>query len=124
MVLALAASLDLEVEQMDVKTAFIHGDLEEEIYMEQPEGFVVNRKENHVCKLRKILYGLKQALRHWYLKFESVIENQGYKKTSSDHCVFFQKFSDDDFIILLLYVDDMMIVGKNKSRIAVLKKEL
>ena len=60
----------------------------------------------------------------WYLKFESIIENQGYKKTSSDHCVFFQKFSDDDFIILLLYVDDMLIVGKNKSRIAVLKKEL
>ena len=58
------------------------------------------------------------------MKFESVIEEQGYKKTSSDHCVFFQKFSDDDFIILLLYVDDMLIVGKNKSRIAVLKKQL
>ena len=70
------------------------------------------------------MYGLKQAPRHWYLKFESVIENQGYKKTSSDHCVFFQKFSDDDFIILLLYVDDMLIVGKNKSRIGILKKEL
>ena len=124
MVLALAASLDLEVEQMDVKTVFVHGDLEEKIYMEQPEGFVVNRKENHVCKLRKILYGLKQALRHWYLKFESAIKNQGYKKTSSDHCVFFQKFFDDDFLILLLYVDDMLIVGKNKSRIAFLKKEL
>ena len=92
--------------------------------MEQPEGFVVDGKENHVCKLRKSLYGLKQDLRQWYLKFESVIENQGYKKTSSDHCVFFQKFSDDDFIILLLYVDDMLIVGKNKSRIAILKKEL
>ena len=93
--------------------------------MEQPEGFVVNGKEeNHVCKLRKSLYGLKQAPRQWYLKFESVIENQGYNKTSSDHCVFFQKFSDDDFIILLLYVNDMLIVGKNKSRIAALKKDL
>ena len=60
MVLALAASLDFEVEQMDVKTVFLHGDLEEEIYMEQPEGIVVNRKENHVCKLRKSLYGLKK----------------------------------------------------------------
>ena len=89
MVLTLAASLDLEVEQMDVKTTFFHGDLEEEIYMEQPEGFVVDGKENHVCKLRKSLYGLKQAPRRWYLKFESVIENQEYKKTSSDHCVFF-----------------------------------
>ena len=89
MVLALAASLDLEVEQMDVKTVFVHGDLDEDIYMEELEGFVVNGKENHVCKLRKSLYGLKQDLRQWYLKFESVIENQGYKKTSSDHCVFF-----------------------------------
>ena len=81
--------------------------------MEQPEGFVVNGKENHVCKLRKSLNGLKQDPSQWYLKFKSVIENQRYKKTSSDHCVFFQKFSDDDFIILLLYVDDMLIVGKN-----------
>ena len=110
MVLALAASLDVEVEQMDVKTAFLHGDLEKKIYMEQPEGFVVNGKENHVSKLRKSLYGLKQAPRQWYLKSEYVIENYRYKKTSSDHCVFFHKFSDDDFIILLLYVDDMLIV--------------
>ena len=124
MVLALAASLDLEIEKMDVKIDFLHGDLEEEIYMEQPEGFVVNGKENHVCKLKKSLNGLKQDLSQWYLMFESVIENQGQKKTSLDHCVFFQKFSDDDFIILLLYVDDMLIVGKNKSGIAVPKKQL
>ncbi|GJV87895.1 putative RNA-directed DNA polymerase [Tanacetum coccineum] len=84
-VLGLAASLDLEVEQMDVNTAFLH------------------------------------ALRQWYKKFESVIGKQGYRNTSSDHCVFFQKFGDDDFIILLLYVDDMLIVGKNIGRIAQLK---
>ncbi|GJX83280.1 putative RNA-directed DNA polymerase [Tanacetum coccineum] len=100
-VLGLAASLDLEVEQMDVKTAFLHGDLDKEIYMEQPE-----------------------APRQWYKKFESVIGKQGYRKTSSDHCVFFQKFGDDDFIILLLYVDDMLIVGKNIGRIAQLKRDL
>ena len=60
-VLGLAASLDLEIEQLDVKTAFLHGDLEEEIYMEQPEGFEVVGKENLVCRLQKSLYGLKQA---------------------------------------------------------------
>ena len=60
-VLGLAASLDLEVEQMDVKTTFLHSDLEEEIYMEQPEGFEEKGKEECVCKLRKSLYGLKQA---------------------------------------------------------------
>ncbi|KAJ0850581.1 putative RNA-directed DNA polymerase [Helianthus annuus] len=123
-ILGLAASLDLEVEQMDVKTAFLHGDLDKEIYMEQPEGFRVKGKEDYVCKLQKSLYGLKQAPRQWYKKFESVMGKQGYRKTISDHCVFFQRFGDDDFIILLLYVDDMLIVGKNAERIVQLKKEL
>ncbi|CAL1392755.1 unnamed protein product [Linum trigynum] len=123
-VLGLAASLDLEVEQMDVKTAFVHGDLEEEIYMEQPEGFKKKNKEGYVCRLRKSLYGLKQAPRQWYKKFESVMGEQGYKKTTSDHCVFVKKFPDGDFIILLLYVDDMLIAGQNVSKINDLKKEL
>ena len=61
-VLGLTTSLDLEIEQMDVKTAFLHGDLEKEIYMEQPEGFIVKGKDDYVCKLKNILYGLKQAL--------------------------------------------------------------
>ncbi|GKB50538.1 retrovirus-related pol polyprotein from transposon TNT 1-94, partial [Tanacetum coccineum] len=82
-------------------------------YMEQPEGFQVKGKEDYVCRLQKSLYGLKQAPRQWYKKFESVIGKQGFRKTFSDHCVFFQRFGDDDFIILLLYVDDMLIVGKN-----------
>jgi hypothetical protein len=123
-VLSLAASLDLEIEQMDVKTAFLHGDLEEEIYMEQPEGFRVKGKDDYVCRLKKSLYGLKQAPRQWYKKFESVMEEQGYRKTTSDHCVFVQKFPDGHFIILLLYVDDMLIVGMNSSRIDRLKKQL
>ena len=97
-VLGLAASLDLEVEQMDVKTAFLHGDLDKEIYMEQPEGFKVKEKEDCVCKLNKSLYGLKQAPRQWYKKFESVMAEQGYRKTTFDHCVFVQKFSDDDLL--------------------------
>jgi len=108
-ILGLAASLNLEVEQMDVKTTFLHGDLEEEIYMEQPEGFLVKGKEDYVCRLKKSLYGLKQAPRQWYLKFDSVMGEQGYKRSSSDHCVYIKRFSGDDFIILLLYVDDMLI---------------
>ncbi|WJX48823.1 hypothetical protein P8452_35337 [Trifolium repens] len=123
-VLGLAASLDLEVEQMDVKTAFLHGDLHEEIYMEQPDGFVEKGKEDYVCKLVKSLYGLKQAPRQWYQKFNSVMIEHGYKMTKADHCVFFRNFSEGDFIILLLYVDDMLIVGKNISRIKELKNTL
>jgi len=107
-ILGLAASLNLEVEQMDAKTTFLHGDLEEEIYMEQPEGFLVKGKEDYVCRLKKSLYGLKQAPRQWYLKFDSVMGEQGYKRSSSDHCVYIKRFLGDDFIILLLYVDDML----------------
>ena len=123
-VLGLAASLDLEVEQMDVKTAFLHGDLEEEIYMEQPEGYVKKGKENLVCRLKKSLYGLKQAPRQWYMKFKSVMGEHGYAETDSDHCVFVKVFGDDDFIILLLYVDDMLIVGRNMDKIKELKEQL
>ena len=123
-VLGMAASLNLEVEQLDVKTAFLHGDLEEEIYMEQPEGFETKEKEHYVCKLKKSLYGLKQAPRQWYYKFDSFMANHGYSKTTSDHCVFVKKFKDGNFIILLLYVDDMLVVGQDSSKIKELKLEL
>ena len=77
-----------------------------------------------MCKLKKSLYGLKQAPRQWYKKFQSVMGEQGYRKTTFGHCVFVQKFSDDDFVILLLYVNDILIVGRNVSRIDKLKKQL
>ncbi|CAM8977811.1 unnamed protein product [Rhodiola kirilowii] len=92
--------------------------------MEQPEGFQVEGNEDYVYRLQKSLYGLKQAQRQWYKKFESIIEKQGYQKTTSDHWVFHQRFGDDDFVILLLYVDDMLIVGKNADRITGLKQHL
>jgi ATP-binding cassette subfamily B (MDR/TAP) protein 1 len=123
-VLGLAASLNLEVEQLDVKTAFLHGDLEEEIYMEQPEGFKVKGKENLVCQLKKSLYGLKQALRQWYKKFDSFMIDHGCRRTNSDHCVFVKRFDDGEFIILLLYVDDMLIVGQNSEKISKLKADM
>ena len=82
--LGLVASMDLELEQLDVKTAFLHGDLEEEIYMEQPEGFEVKGKDDMVCKLKKSLYGLKQAPRQWYKKFDSFMVSHGYKRTEAD----------------------------------------
>ena len=123
-VLRITANLDLEIEQMDVKMAFLHGDLNEEIYMEQSEVFRVKGKEDYVCKLKKSLYGLKQVPKHWYKKFEFVIQQQGYKKTTSDHFLFVQRFTHDDFIIFLFYVDDMLIVGQSASRIAKLKQKL
>ncbi|CAL5393971.1 unnamed protein product [Camellia sinensis] len=123
-VLGLAASLNLELEQMDVKTAFLHGDLKEEIYMEQPEGFEVKGKENLVCRLKKSLYGLKQAPRQWYKKFDSFMVGHEYKRTVADQCVYVRTFPGGNFIILLLYVDDMLIVGQDATTIRSLKKEL
>lgn len=84
--------------------------------MEHPEGFKVKGKENYVSKLKKRLYGLKQAPRHWYKKFEFSMRELGKKKTSWDHYVFVQNISNDDFIILLLYVDDMLIMSRNTWR--------
>ena len=107
-----------------MKNAFLHSDLEEEIYTEQPDGFEVKGKEQLLCKLKKSLYGLKQAPRQWYKKFDSFMVSHGYKKTSSDHCVFIKRYSDDDFIILLLYVDDILVIGHNMSKIDKLKEEL
>ena len=69
-ILRLVAVEDFHLEQLDVKTTFLHGDLEEEIYMQQPQGYEVKGKENLVCRLKKRLYGLKQAPRQWYLKFD------------------------------------------------------
>ena len=110
LVLGIVASEDLHLEQMDVKTAFLHGDLDEDIYMMQPEGFPIVGKENLVCKLKKSLYGLKQAPRQWYLRFDSFMRKSGYNRCDMDHCCY-QKHFDSSYIILLLYVDDMLVAG-------------
>ena len=73
LLLSVAAAFDFEVEQMDVKTTFLHGDLEEEIYMKKPEGFAVKGKKELVCKSKKSLYGLKQSPSMWYQKFDTFI---------------------------------------------------
>ncbi|CAL8994262.1 unnamed protein product, partial [Prunus brigantina] len=122
--LALVAQFDLELAQLDVKTAFLHGDLEEEIYMSQPEGFKVAGKENWVCKLQKSLYGLKQSPRQWYKRFDRFMIGQKYTRSHFDHCVYFRKLRDGTFIYLLLYVDDMLIACKSKVEIDRLKTQL
>ena len=83
--LALVAEYELELAQLDVKTAFLHEYLEEKIYMTQPFGFKVAGKENHVCKLIKSLYRLKQSPRQWYKKFNQFIQWQKFTKSEHDH---------------------------------------
>jgi hypothetical protein len=98
--------------------------LEEEVYMQQPQGYEVKGKENLVCRLKKSLYGLKKAPRQWYLKFDSFMTEQGYSRCHSDHSVYFKKIENGSYIILLLYVDAMLVVGSNMPDINVLKKKL
>ena len=119
-VLALVALLDLELEELDVKTTFLHGNLDEDIYMEQLESFVQHQKGRLVCKIKKSLYGLKQSPRKWYKKFDSFMVIQGYTRSEYDHCLYFKKLNDI-FIILVLYVDNMLIVRKSMDEINRLK---
>ncbi|RVW81314.1 Retrovirus-related Pol polyprotein from transposon TNT 1-94 [Vitis vinifera] len=123
LVLGMVAAENLHLEQLDVKTAFLHGDLEKDLYMIQPEGFIVQGQENLVCKLRKSLYGLKQAPRQWYKKFDNFMHRIGFKRCEADHCCYFKSF-DNSYIILLLYVDDMLIAGSDIEKINNLKKQL
>ena len=90
-ILSLVAARDLHLEQLDVKTTFLHGDLEEEIYMQQPQGYEVKGKEKLVCRLKKSLYGLKQAPRQCYLKFDKFMSEQGYTRCHFGHCVYLKK---------------------------------
>ena len=121
--LSVVSSKNLHLEQMDVKTAFLHGDLDKEIYMQQPEGFVVPGKEHMVCKLTRSLYGLKQAPRQWYKKFDSFMTKSGFCKAEKDPCCYFKKYTDS-YVFLLLYVDDMLIAGSSMREINNLKTRL
>jgi hypothetical protein len=106
--LSIVVAFDFKVEQMDVKTTFLHGDLEEEIYMKWLEGFVVKGKEL-VCKMKMFLYGFKQSPRMWYQKFDTYMLGLGFTKSKEDHCVYF-KLIGDHLIYLVLYVDDMLFI--------------
>jgi hypothetical protein len=97
---------------MDVKTAFLNGELEEEIYMVQPDGFVAPGQENKVCRLIKSLYGLKQAPKQWHEKFDNTMTSVGFCVNEADKCVYY-RFNGSEGIILCLYVDDILIFGTN-----------
>jgi len=99
--MALVAHYDLELHQMHVKTAFLNGDLEEDVYMDQPVGFIEEGKEYMVCKLKKSIYGLKQTSKQWYLKFNDTVTSFGFKKNIVDRCIYL-KVSGSKFIFLIL----------------------
>ena len=105
---------------MDVKTAFLNGELDEEIYMDQPIGFVTKGQEHKVCKLKRSIYDLKQSSRQWYLRFHLAVLLNGFTMIEEDHCVYIKR-SKGSFIILSLYVDDILLAGNDMEMIIATK---
>eukprot|EP00253_Pinus_taeda_P008388 PITA_08388 len=119
--LAIAAAQGWEVHQMDVKNAFLHEDLSEDIYMEQPHGFI--QDSSLVCRLKKSLYGLKQAPRDWYAKMDSFLLSQNFERCKYDLNVYMLR-THDSLLILVLYMDDRLITDSLASAIATVKRAL
>ena len=122
-IMALVAHFDMELHQMDVKIAFLNGDLNEEVYMMQPKGFEANDSGTLVCRLKKFIYGLKQASRQWYLKFHSVVTSYGFVENKVDQCIYC-KVSGRKFIFLILYVDDILLVSSDLGLLHEIKRML
>lgn len=112
--LAVVTQLEMDILQFDVKTAFLHGTLDEEISMEVPEGLEVSDRSDTVCLLKKSLYGLKQALRCWNDKFTRLFEQFDFKQCSSDPYIFLRQI-DENTVYLALFVDDVLIASKDKT---------
>ena len=114
--ISLAATHGWVLHQLDIKNAFLHGDLAEEVYTEQPPGFVAQGEIGRFCRLQKSLYGLKQSPRAWFDKFSEVIEKFGMQKSIFDHYVFYIN-SQAGIILLVVYVDDIIITWNDMTGI-------
>jgi len=122
LVISLVASFKWEVHQMDAKSSFLHGDLHEEIYLEQPRGFI-QTDSSLVCRLKKSLYGLKQAPQAWYAKMDSFLLDTGFSRSHFDNTVYTKKVGKY-LIILVLYVDDLILTGSDPNLISHVKSNL
>lgn len=119
-ILSLAAIFGWTLLQFDVKNAFLHGDLEEEIYMEVPPGF--ESKAGKVCRLKKAFYGLKQSPRAWFGRFSKVMITLGYRQSQRDHTLFVRHSGNGKTTVLLVYVDDIIVTRDDEDGIRYLKE--
>jgi hypothetical protein len=110
-IISLVASMGWSLHQMYVKKSFLNGAIEEEVYIEQPQGFEVHSRDTHVCRLKKALYGLKQAPRAWYAKIDNYLTRLGFSKSHADPNIYY-KVVNNAYVILLLYVDDIFLTGE------------
>ena len=118
--ISLATTYHWDLHQFDIKNVFLHGNLQEEVYMEQSPGFVAQGEIGKVCRLRKSLYGLKQSPRVWFGKFSQAVEEFGMQKSKSDHSIFYRN-SSSGIIPLVVYVDDIVIIKSDSKGISSLK---
>ncbi|KAB2605310.1 hypothetical protein D8674_005027 [Pyrus ussuriensis x Pyrus communis] len=119
--LSVAVNHDWPLFQMDVKNAFLHGELQEEVYMKLPPGHPQEQETTKVCKLHKAIYGLKQSPRAWYAKLSSVLEVAGFKRSHADSSLFVRSGVQGKLIVLI-YVDDLIITGDNMDELEALKR--
>jgi len=122
-ILAMTAANGWELLQMDVKMAFPNGDLDEEVNMEQPEGYVHPTHPDRVCRLIQLLYGLKQARKMWYAKLDAFLKSQGFDNIDPDACLYIQ-MDGGEIIIVVVYVDDLLLVASSMEAISKIKKAI
>ena len=122
-IISMVAAKGWELQQMDVKNAYLNGELQEEVYMEQPEGYAHPYFPHYVCRLKKALYGLKQAPRAWTDRMRRFLKSIGFEISKADHSLYVKKIGCG-LIVIVIYVDDLIITGSNKDEIAHVKKVL
>ena len=120
--IALAMQNGMKMHQMDVTIAFLNGELQEEVYMKQPEGFVAESQEDLVCKLKRSIYGLKQSPRCWNAALDHKLKQMGFVQAKGDPCLYMA--SEGEMFIIAVYVDDIVLAGKGDQRMAEVKQAL
>ncbi|GJV21584.1 retrovirus-related pol polyprotein from transposon TNT 1-94 [Tanacetum coccineum] len=123
-IISLAGQKGWLLYQVDVKSAFLNGELKEEVYVNQPQGFEVEGKEEKVYKLKKDLYGLKQAPRAWYSQIDGYFKENGFDQSKSEPTLYVKNQGTSDILIVALYVDDLVFAGNNKKMIEDFKNEM
>lgn len=123
-IIAIASQKGRGLFQLDDKSAFLYGKLSEDVYIEQPKGYVVKGSENKVYKLHKALYGLKQTPRAWFSRIEPYFVQQGFKASKSEHTLFLEHGNKGEILIVSIYVDDLIYTDNNSGMMAEFRSSL
>ena len=122
--LSLVANFKWPLHQLDVKNAFLNGELEEEVFMTLPPGFEEELGRTKVCRLKKSLYGLKQSPRAWFERFGTVVKGLSYTQSQADHTLFYKHSTKNKIAILIVYMDDIILIGDDSLELKILKERL